>query len=284
MEKIPLSINIKGRLLDFRKPKVMAIINVTPDSFYSGSRGDTAGRIKEIVSDAIEEGADILDVGGCSTRPGSEAPTPAEEYDRLCRGLEIIKAMAPECIVSIDTWRAEVARKCVEEWEADIINDIGFGRLDPDMFETVADLDVPYILTHSRGTPSTMDKEASYEDVTAEVLTEFSKAIYELRDKKVKDIILDPGFGFAKTVEQNFKLLAELDEICKIGLPVMAALSRKSMIRKTLGCDADSALGGTIALNAIAVEKGANILRVHDVKAAVETVKLHQALKNQKDD
>ena len=269
-----MTINIKGQLMDFATPKVMAIINVTPDSFFSGSRMQTAADITSRIRQVRGEGADILDIGGYSSRPGADVVSPDEEYSRLARGLEIVRKEWPEAVVSIDTFRSDVARRCIEEWGADIVNDISGGTLDQEMWPMVGQLKPVYVLMHMRGNPSTMQSLTDYDDVTAEVITDLSRKCYELRGLGVNDIIIDPGFGFAKTVRQNFQLLNELGEFCKMGMPVLAGLSRKSMIWKTLGVTPEESLTGTIALNSIALDRGANILRVHDVKAAVETVKL----------
>ena len=269
-----LTINIKGRLMDFRIPKVMGIINVTPDSFYSGSRTPGDSEILGRVLQLKEEGADILDLGGYSSRPGAEDVSAEEEYSRLARGLEIVRREWDDVPVSIDTFRASVARRCVEEWGVDIINDISGGTLDPAMWETVADLRVAYVLMHMRGTPATMQELTDYADVTAEVITDLSRKVYELRGLGVNDIIIDPGFGFAKTASQNFRLLNELGEFCRMGMPVLAGLSRKSMIWRTLGITPEESYEGTVALDAIAVDRGADILRVHDVRAARQTVEL----------
>lgn len=269
-----LTINIKGRLITFETPKVMGIVNVTPDSFYSGSRTQGRDEIKDRVMTLVGEGADILDLGGYSSRPGADDVSAEEEYSRLAAGLEVVKEVAPDVPVSIDTFRAAVARKCVEEWGADIINDISGGTLDPDMWHTVADLRVAYVLMHTRGTPATMQSLTDYADVTADIITDLAKKVYELRGLGVNDIIIDPGFGFAKTVEQNFRLLDELGEFCKMGMPVLAGLSRKTMIWKTLGITPGESLDGTIALDAIALDRGADIVRVHDVATAVATARL----------
>ena len=269
-----MTINIKGQLMDFAVPKVMAIVNVTPDSFFSGSRLANAEEIRNRIRTVREEGADILDVGGYSSRPGAAEVSEEEEYSRLARGLEIIRDEWPEAPVSIDTFRSDVARRCIEEWGADIVNDISGGTLDPEMWRMVGDLKPVYVLMHMRGTPATMQSMTDYEDVTAEVITDLSRKCYELRGLGVNDIIIDPGFGFAKTVEQNFQLLRELGEFCKMGMPVLAGLSRKSMIWRKLGITPEESLAGTIALNTMAVERGANILRVHDVKPAVQVISL----------
>lgn len=273
-----MTLNIRGRLLDLSTPKVMGIVNVTPDSFYASGRTPDPEAVERRILQLRDEGADIVDIGGCSTRPGAEDVTPEEEYSRLSVALEAINRLWHEVPVSVDTYRADVARRCVEEWGVDIINDVAGGTLDPDMWKTVAELRVAYVLMHMRGTPSTMQTFTDYDDVTAEVITDLSRKVYELRGLGVNDIIIDPGFGFAKTVEQNFILLEELDEFCKMGMPVLAGLSRKSMIWRTLGITPEESLEGTVALNAIALQKGASLLRVHDVKAAKEVVKLHMCM------
>ena len=269
--------------MDFSIPKVMGIVNVTPDSFFSGSRTNCREEIKERVCSMREAGADILDLGGYSSRPGAEDVSAEEEYSRLARGLEAVRAVWPEAIVSIDTFRGCVARKCVEEWGAEIVNDISGGMLDPEMWPVVADLKVPYVLMHMRGNPQTMQAMTDYADVTAEVISDLARKVYELRGLGVNDIIIDPGFGFAKTVGQNFRILDELGEFCKMGMPVLAGLSRKSMIWKTLGTTPEGSLPGTVALDAIALDRGADILRVHDVAEAVQTVRLIQAMKEQEE-
>ena len=273
-----MTLNIRGRLLDLSTPKVMGIVNVTPDSFYASGRTPDTEAVERRILQLRDEGADIIDIGGCSTRPGAEDVTPEEEYSRLSVALEVIHRLWQEVPVSVDTYRAEVARRCVEEWGVDIINDVAGGTLDPEMWKTVAELRVAYVLMHMRGTPATMQTFTDYTDVTAKVITDLSRKVFELRGLGVNDIIIDPGFGFAKTVEQNFILLEELDEFCKMGMPVLAGLSRKSMIWRSLGITPEESLEGTVALNAIALQKGASLLRVHDVKAAKEVVKLHMCM------
>ncbi len=273
-----LTLNIRGRLLDLSTPKVMGIVNVTPDSFYASGRTPDPQAVERRILQLREEGADIVDIGGYSSRPGADDVTPDEEYSRLTVALDALKRLWPEVPVSVDTFRANVARRCVEEWGVDIINDIAGGTLDPAMWQTVAELRVAYVLMHMRGTPATMQSLTDYSDVTAEVITDLSRKVFELRGLGVNDIIIDPGFGFAKTVQQNFILLDELDEFCKMGMPVLAGLSRKSMIWRTLDITPEESLEGTVALNAIALQKGASLLRVHDVKAAKEVVKLHMCM------
>ena len=273
-----LFINVGGNLMDFRSPKVMGIVNVTPDSFYGGSRVETAEAVRRRVAEMRRDGADIIDIGGFSSRPGASDVSPEEEYNRLAGGLEAVRIEWPEAIVSVDTFRAEVARRCVEEWGVAIVNDIGGGTLDPDMWDTVAELGVTYVLMHMRGTPATMTGLTDYGDVTAEVLSDLAFKLAKLREAGVADVIIDPGFGFAKTVEQNYRLLADLREFRVLGAPLLAGLSRKTMIWKTLGVTADEARDGTIALDTVALMNGADILRVHDVRPAAETIKLLEQL------
>mgnify|MGYP003052655230 FL=1 len=281
------SINIGGRLMEFDRPKVMGIINVTPDSFYSGSRTPGCAAIERRAVEMVEQGVDIFDIGGYSTRsgvygtrPGADEISPEEEYGRLDRGLEVLRRVAPDVPVSVDTFRAGVARKCVENWGVEIINDIAGGTLDPDMFATIADLKVAYVLMHTRGTPATMQQLTDYGDVTAEVLSDLMAKVRQLRLLGVNDIILDPGFGFAKTVDQNFRLLAELKVFVDTGLPVLAGLSRKSMIWRSLGTTPAESLTGTTVLDTVALMAGADILRVHDVRDAKENVLLIEKLRN----
>lgn len=265
-----LSINVGGHLRDFRRPWIMGILNVTTDSFYAGCREEDGAGIASRVRTIRDEGADCIDIGACSTRPGSQPVAEATELRRLLVAISIVRSEWPEAVVSVDTFRASVARRCVEAG-ADIVNDVSGGTLDPDMFDTVADLKVPYILTHMRGTSATMSSLAQYADVSADVITELAFSARKLRERGVCDIIIDPGFGFAKDVEQNYRLFASLDEVCRIGLPVLVGVSRKSMIWRPLGITPEEALPGTIALNSFAIMHGASILRVHDVGAAVQT-------------
>ena len=263
------SINVRGRLLSFRRPWIMGILNVTSDSFYAGCRADGDDEIVARIRAIRDEGADCIDIGACSTRPGAEPVEADVELRRLLNAIALVRREWPDAVISVDTFRATVARRCVEAG-ADIINDIAGGKLDDEMFDTVAELRVPYILTHMRGTPATMSQMTQYGDVVADVISELAYSIRELRRHGVCDIIVDPGFGFAKDVEQNYRLLASLDEICKIGLPVLVGISRKSMIWRPLGITPEDALPGTIALDSFAFLHGASILRVHDVAAAVQ--------------
>lgn len=269
------SINIGGRLMTIDRPQVMGILNVTPDSFYSGSRcGVDEAVIRGRVRQMLDEGADMIDIGGYSSRPGADDISPEEELERLRTGLKIIAEEDPDMIVSVDTFRADVARRCVEECGAHIINDISGGDLDSDMFATVASLHVPYILMHMRGTPATMTRLTDYECVTADVIKDLQAKACKLRLLGVNDIIIDPGFGFSKTVEQNYELMRNLNEFINMNFPILVGISRKSMIYRLLGTSAEEALNGTTVLNTMAALQGSHILRVHDVKAAVETVKI----------
>lgn len=269
-QNLPLSINIRGRLHYFDRPWIMGILNVTSDSFYAGCRVLDEEGIRARVRTIRDEGAGCIDIGACSTRPGSEPIVAETEWLRLKTAISIVREEWHDAIISVDTYRAEVARKCVEAG-ADIINDISGGSLDDAMFDTVAELQVPYILTHTRGTPATMSQCTDYNDVVADVITELAFRMRMLRERGVCDIIIDPGFGFAKDTEQNYRLMASLDEICRIGVPVLVGISRKSMIWRPLGITPADALPGTIALNTFSLLHGASILRVHDVAAAVQT-------------
>ena len=272
-------INTGGKLIDLKIPRIMGIINVTPDSFYTGSRYFDDKSILEAASRMLDEGADFIDVGGYSSRPGAEDITPEEEKSRVLRAIKLITREIPEAIVSVDTFRAEIAYEAVMECGAKIINDISGGEADKEMFNVVAELNVPYILMHMQGTPRTMQINPVYNDVVADILMWFGERIFKLRTMGVKDIILDPGFGFGKTVEHNYELLRRLGEFKIAGLPIMAGLSRKSMIWKTLDVKPEDALNGTTALNMAALMNGADILRVHDVKEAVQVRTLYLKLR-----
>jgi len=276
-----ITANIKGNLMEFSSPKVMGILNITPDSFFDKSRTRTEKEIVDRVWQMKEEGADILDVGGYSSRPAAAVVDEEEEMRRLDRSLKILFRELPDAIVSVDTFRSEIARRCVEDFGVAIINDISAGGLDDKMFDTVARLQVPYIAMHSRGNPQTMMEHAHYENLMQEILLYFAEKVYQLRRKEVKDIWIDPGFGFSKTTPQNFEILDKLEEFHIFELPVLVGFSRKTLIRETLGISADESLNGTTALNMFALTKGAHILRVHDVKEAVQTVRLFERIKNE---
>lgn len=269
------TLTIKGEKRAIVKPWVMGILNVTPDSFYSGSRmGVDEMRIGERVEEILKEGGDIIDIGAYSTRANADDISPEEEYSRLKIGLNVIKNIDANAIVSVDTFRADVTRRCVEEFGVDIVNDVSGGTLDDEMFATVANLKVPYILMHMRGTPATMQQLTEYNDVTRDVIDDLHKKKCALNDLGIDDVIIDPGFGFSKTVEQNFEMLNRLEDFKQLDAPLLVGVSRKSMIFRTLGCTPVESLNGTTVINTISLLKGAHILRVHDVKEAVEVCKL----------
>lgn len=267
----PFTLNLRGRIVSIGRPQIMGIVNVTPDSFYAGSRNVDALSVARRVEKMIEDGADWLDIGAYSSRPGAAEVTPREEMERLRTGMKALREVAPEIPVSVDTFRAGVARMAVEELGVDVVNDISGGTLDPDMFAAVAHLHVPYILMHMRGTPSTMQTLTEYDDVTADVITDLQRKLADLHMAGVADVIVDPGFGFAKTIGQNYTLMRELDKFSLLGCPLLVGVSRKSMIYRLTGKTPEESLSGTIALGAIALERGAAFLRVHDVAEAVET-------------
>jgi dihydropteroate synthase len=270
------TINCRGRLVDLSCPTVMGILNITPDSFFAGSR-IVPDKVVETASRMLADGATFLDIGGYSTRPGAADISPTEEAERVLPIIEAILDSFPKTLLSVDTFRASVARQAVESG-ASLINDVAGGTLDPDMFSTVVGLGVPYILMHLRGTPQTMQSLATYQNVTTEVIDELGIRLAKLRALGAKDVILDPGFGFAKTPAQNFQLLNHLADFSLFDEPLLVGLSRKTTVWKTLNISADEALNGTTVLNTIALLKGASILRVHDVREAVEAVKLTQQL------
>jgi dihydropteroate synthase len=280
MPEKPRYINIGGRLIDLEIPKVMGILNITPDSFYKGSRYITDEDILKAAVRMIEEGADILDVGGYSSRPGAKNITKEEESSRVIKAIKSIKRELPRTIISVDTFRSDIAREAILGCGADMINDISGGNADSEMFSLIEELNVPYIMMHMKGDPITMQENPVYDDVVADILKWFGERIYRLQSAGVKDIIIDPGFGFGKTIGHNFELLGRLGDFAITGLPVLIGVSRKSMIWKTLKITADESLNGTTALNAIALANGADILRVHDVKEAVQTVQLIIRVKN----
>lgn len=268
------TLNIRGQILDLATPRVMGILNITPDSFYDGSRATTDIEILKLAEKMLTEGANILDVGGYSSRPGADDISADEEMTRAVHAVKLLAREFPTSILSIDTFRAEVARQAVSEG-ASIINDISAGELDKEMFQVVSTLQVPYIAMHMRGTPQTMKSHTDYEDLLKDVTDYFHKKVFMLEQMGVTDVVIDPGFGFAKTIEQNFTLLNQLRYLKILSRPILVGLSRKSMIWKTLEQKPDEALNGTTALHMSALLKGANILRVHDVKEAVETIQLY---------
>ncbi len=271
------TLNCNGRLLIIDKPIVMGIINATPDSFYEGSRFAGVDNILVQAEKMIGEGADILDIGGQSTRPGSEQVSGEEELVRIIEGIEAILQKFPGTIISVDTYYSMVAKKCIRAG-ASIVNDISSGTMDKEMLPTIAELQVPYVSMHMKGTPQTMQQQANYENVTGEVLDFFIRKKNEYRIAGIADVIIDPGFGFAKTITHNFQLLKDLAVFKMLDAPLLAGLSRKSTVYKTLGISANEALNGTTVLNTIALMNGANILRVHDVKEAKEAIKLCSAV------
>lgn len=273
-----MMINVKGRLMDLASPRVMGIINITDNSFFAGSRYVDDKDILAVAAGMLEEGADILDIGGCSTRPGSEEVPEPLERERVCRATDLIISRFPDAVISVDTYRASVAEAAIVKYGAAIINDISGGVMDEAMFPLVARLNVPYILMHMQGTPQTMQENPVYNDVVADILSWFGKRLKPLKEAGVKDIILDPGFGFGKNADHNFEMLQRFREFHVAGLPLLAGLSRKSLVWKTLGITPDLALNGTTALNMAALISGASILRVHDVREARQTVTLFEKI------
>jgi dihydropteroate synthase len=272
-----MTLNCNGQLIALDTPKVMGILNVTPDSFYDGGRFKDEKSILIQVEKLLNEGASFIDIGAYSSRPGADFVTEDEELKRLIPVVTLVHNSFPECLISIDSFRSNIIRTAIEAGAA-LVNDISGGQLDPLMFETVGALQVPYVMMHMRGTPQNMQQMTDYADVTKAVFTYFSERIQLAKKHHIKDIILDLGFGFSKTKDQNFELLALLDYFTNLHLPILAGVSRKSMIYKTLNTTANKALNGTTALHMVALQKGAKILRVHDVKEAMECIKLNEAL------
>lgn len=268
------TLTFKGKLLSLETPIVMGIINVTPDSFYRSSQYMLRRRIYKRAKQIIQQGASIIDIGACSTRPGSAEVSEKEELSRLAKAMGVIKKHFPDVIISVDTYRSTVAKRMVDDFGVNMINDISAGDLDPKMFETVAKLNIPYIAMHMQGTPKDMQINPSYDNVIKDLFTFFSKKVEELSRLGVNDILIDPGFGFGKTLEHNYTILNNLDVFKIFNLPIVVGLSRKSMIYKPLAINPETALNGTTCLNTIALTKGAKILRVHDVKEAMETIML----------
>lgn len=273
------TLNLRGKLYSLCEPKIMGILNVTPDSFYAESRTSDEEHIAARVQQLMDDGADMIDIGGYSSRPGADDVSPEEEMNRLRRGLRVVRRLYPEVPISVDTFRADVARMCVEEEGADIINDISGGMMDRQMFRTVARLGVPYILMHMQGTPDTMQQAPHYDNLRREVMLYFAERIDRLCQMGAKDIIVDPGFGFGKTLEHNYELFHHLDDFNLFNLTLLVGISRKSMIYKLLGGTPQTSLNGTTVLNTIALMKGAHILRVHDVKEAVEAKRIVMKMK-----
>jgi len=275
------TLSCNGKLLDLSTPVVMGIINITNDSFYQGSQFRLKRRIYRRAKEIIQHGGAIIDIGACSTRPGAKLVSEEEELKRLSKAATVIRKHFPDAILSVDTFRAAVAKQMVNDYSASIINDISAGEMDKAMFETVAELGVPYIAMHMKGTPENMQENPTYDNVIKEVFKYFATKTEQLSRLGVKDIIIDPGFGFGKTIEHNYTLLNNLDAFRIFNLPILVGLSRKSMIYKPLEAKPTTSLNGTSVLNTIALLKGAKILRVHDVKEAVEAIKLTELCINQ---
>lgn len=274
------TLNVGGTLMDMSVPRVMGILNVTPDSFYAQSRKQSDEEIATRTLQILQEGAHMIDVGAYSSRPGADDVSPAQEMERLRHALAVLRDVAPDAVVSVDTFRADVARMCVEEYGVQIVNDISGGELDPDMFSVVAQLGVPYILMHMKGNPQNMQQDPHYDDLLTEMLQYFAARVHRLHELGVKDIILDPGFGFAKTLQHNYQLMHRLEDLHVLGLPLLVGISRKSMIYRLTGGSPEDALNGTTVLNTLALAKGASILRVHDVRQAVEAVRITNMMRS----
>lgn len=269
---------LNNKHIDLSSPRVMTIVNVTPDSFYDGSRTFTEEEIERHVERAIEQGTDMLDVGGYSSRQNADEVSVEEEIARVGRAMRVIRRGCPEMVVSIDTFRAEVVRRTVAEWGDCIVNDISAGELDPQMITTVAELGLPYVAMHMRGTPATMQSMTDYDDIVEEVHQYFAQRLDALRKAGIEDVVIDSGFGFAKTLEQNYQLMSGLGRLSDLGAPILVGISRKSMIYNLLGCTPAEALNGTTALHLEALRQGAKILRVHDTREAIEVVKIYNQL------
>jgi dihydropteroate synthase len=270
------TLNCKGKIIDLSTPIVMGIINVTSDSFYSGSQFMMSFRIRKRAKQILAQGGSIIDVGACSTRPGSKPTSESDELKRLAKAVKIIRKNFPDAIISVDTFRSAVAQRMVEDFSVDIINDISAGDMDSKMFSTVSKLGVPYILMHMQGTPSDMQLNPHYKNIVLEISQFFSAKVEQLKLMGVNDIIIDPGFGFGKSIEHNYTILNNLESFNLFNLPILVGLSRKSMIYKPLGIMPEQALNGTTVLNALALQKGAKILRVHDVLEAIQTINLNK--------
>ena len=273
------TIRIHGVLYDLSEPRVMGILNYTPDSFYDGGRYPDSTSVIDRVEKMVEDGADFIDVGAVSTRPGASQVSEKEEISRLSSVLGIIRSIFPDVIISVDTFRSEVAKKAVKEFGAGMINDISSGNMDNKMLETIAELQVPYVAMHMQGTPQTMQENPEYGDVVNDVIRFFAERVSMMRQYGINDVIIDPGFGFGKTLEHNYILAGRLEELGMLDLPVLVGFSRKSMIYNELGVSPAEALAGTVALNAVAIIKGANILRVHDVREARDTIRVVSRLR-----
>lgn len=276
---IPYTMNVNGRLLQLDKPKVMGILNLSEESFYASVSAPTREKVFSRVEKMLAEGTDMIDVGACSTRPGSAGVTLEEEMQALRMALPIVRELAPETLISVDTYRADVAAMCVEEYGVGMINDISAGEMDARMFDTIARLRVPYVIMHMQGRPDTMQVNPHYADVVDEVMAYLARRANELHDKGVADVVADPGFGFGKTLEHNYQLMSRLEEFHLLGMPLLVGISRKSMIYRLLDVTPDEALDGTTSLNTVALMKGAHILRVHDVKACRQCIDIADKLR-----
>jgi dihydropteroate synthase len=272
-----MTINCKGQLIDLTKPKVMGILNLTPNSFFDGGKYTNEAEIIAQVGKMLSEGATFIDIGAYSSKPNAEFVSVEEEMARIVPIVELLVQQFPQILISIDTFRSEVAEACILKGAA-LINDIAAGKLDDTMLNTIAKYNVPYIMMHMRGNPQTMQSLTEYQDVVKEMILYFSERIAAARSLGINDLIIDPGFGFAKTVEQNYEVLQKMELFQQLDLPILAGISRKSMIYKVLNCNASESLNGTTVLNTVSLLKGANILRVHDVKEAVECVTLFNAI------
>lgn len=277
---LPFSLNIKGRLLEYHTPAVMAILNVTPDSFYAESRAMDYDSISARVRKMVDEGADFIDIGAYSSRPGCDNVSETEELSRLELGMKALRDIAPDIPVSVDTFRATVAERAVRNLDVDIVNDISGGNIDAEMIKTIGSLQVPYVVMHMRGTPQTMGEFSEYENLLVDVFRELAFSIDRLHLEGVTDIIIDPGFGFSKTLEQNYMLLKNMDLFQLFHCPILVGVSRKSMLTKLLNISSEEALEATTALNMSALHRGASILRVHDVKAAKQAITIYNALQD----
>lgn len=272
-----MTINCKGQLIDLSSPKVMGILNVTPDSFFDGGKFNDKTTILNQVESMLKHGAAFIDIGGYSSRPGADDISEHEELNRVIPVVELILKHFPDTLISIDTYRSNIAKQSIEAGAA-LINDISAGKLDGNMLATIGKLGVPYIMMHMKGNPKTMQQQTDYEDLVKEVISYFAERITAAHEEKINDIVIDPGFGFAKTTEQNYELLNHLELLKMLGKPILAGVSRKSMIYKTLNTSSENALNGTTALHIVALQNGAKILRVHDVKEAIECVTLYNQL------
>jgi dihydropteroate synthase len=274
------TMNIRGKLIEVTKPMIMGILNVTPDSFYDGGRYVTTQKIQEKIEKMISEGADIIDIGGMSTRPGAEAISAKEEIDRIVPTLDIIRNYQDKIIISVDTYHSETARFALEKYPVGMINDITGGQYESSMYDIIAGYNIPYVLMHMQGMPGDMQKKPQYNDVVSEIIHFFSGRIEKLRYAGVHDIIIDPGFGFGKTQKHNYEILNNLSKFKIFELPLLVGVSRKSMVHRVLQITADEAINGTSVLHTVALLNGAGILRVHDVKEAVQTIQIVRTLKN----